>query len=315
MTGKKSKYRKILRAVIITASLLWAGNPVKTAAEETTETGNYILIDEIPQSVTFYEVNRVDQTNTSTGWTYAEEKITVTTDGSYKVYKNTATNYYYYYYEIEHTAIRPYHSTPIQSLSSKYKTGPYEYYYGIMELSYKWDSGNRYYNTICVSNFYQGKQTIHFATDSTLYDLNNLTKIEWQKGVFTYWSYYDKESSGGSGTDAETAQNITDILNELKADPEITEEMATSTTQNNEALEEIAQQEQEITDAANENIEQIDPNGVFQNELFTSGKLGNALMWIREIHRQTIEATQIGNIVSVTLILGLAAYMIGRRGG
>lgn len=314
MTGKISRKSKILRAVIFTASLVWAGLPVKTAAEGTTNDSVFELIDEMPKTITFPYVPRVIKDETmSNGWRYADEHYAIRLTGSYKTYKNINDNSYYYYFNIRGTQIMP---ANMSSQLKKNTAGPYNYPYGILKYAIKWENQVAFDGYVAVSNYYQGEQSILMKISSIFYKLSNIpVNFNSTNGELIYWNYYNSQSSGSSGTDEETAQNITNILNELKADPEKMEQITTTTTQNNEALEEIAQQEQEVTDAANENIEQIDPNGVFQNELFTSGKLGNALMWIREVHRQTIEATQIGNIVSVTLILGLAAYMIGRRGG
>ena len=227
MTGKKRKYKKILRAVIFTASLLWAGNPVKTAAEEVnTESTLWELVQTKPIEWQANAALSVTGTNQGIGHIYIY--------GDYETYKNTATaTTYQNYLRVKAAFIKP---------ATQYAADGE--YYGIATIGIKDSYTNQtYVGIIHVGSRYTGEQVIKLSSEGVPRSQPSVN-LSQNTITITNWGIY--ESSGSSGGSSETTEAVNNIAEQLQADPEITEEMATSTTQNNEALEEIAQQEQEI---------------------------------------------------------------------
>lgn len=84
-------------------------------------------------------------------------------------------------------------------------------------------------------------------------------------------------------------------------------------TADKEALNEMHLTEQEITNQADQSIAEVNPQ-----QMLTTGtpqRLKNAFEFIRNVHAATIERTAIKNYIGFVMILGLSAYIIGRRRG
>lgn len=307
MTGNISRKMKILRAVIFTASLVWAGLPVKTAAEGTTNEEIFELIDEMPKTVTFSYVPRIikDET-TSQGWWYADEHYTIRLTGSYKAYKNTRNNYYYYYFSIRGTQIMP---ANMSSQSKKNTAGPYDYPYGILKYAIRWENEVAFDGYLAVSNYYQGEQLVFIKSSSIFYRLENLpVNFNSTNGELIYWNYYNSQNSGSSGTDAETAQNITNILNELKADPAVQEDLTATEEQISTTTNEAIEAETTLTNGAKEAFEAIAPEQII-NKI---ERLQSAMEWVRKTHNKFITSNIFGDYLALCLIIGFAAYLIGK---
>lgn len=76
---------------------------------------------------------------------------------------------------------------------------------------------------------------------------------------------------------------------------------------------EAIQQEQEYSENMQDQLDDINVNDY--TGILSNGKFISTMNWIRQVHLQTVENTEIGGVVTLVLIIGLAVYLIGRRAG
>lgn len=294
MTGNKNKFMKILRAVMITASLLWAGTPVITAEEINTEQTLWKLVQTTPIGLQAKAALSITGTNKEIGYIYIY--------GEYETYKNISANTTYYknYYKVKAAYIKP---------ATQYAADGE--YYGIATIGIKDSYTNQTYTgVIHVGSRYAGDQRIMLSTEQIPRSQPAIS-LSQTTITITNWGIYDQANTGNN----DTTEAVNNIAEQLQADPEVIQGLTDTATQNNQITADAIEAEETITDAAQQNINAINPDSIFNTEFWATGKLQKSLRWIRNIHTQTIDTTQIGNIIGITLILGLAAYMIGRRGG
>lgn len=80
-----------------------------------------------------------------------------------------------------------------------------------------------------------------------------------------------------------------------------------------QTTQEAVQQEQQYTEDMQDQLDDINVNDY--TGILSNGKFMNSMRWIRQVHLETVENTELGGVVSLVLIIGLAVYLIGRRSG
>lgn len=100
----------------------------------------------------------------------------------------------------------------------------------------------------------------------------------------------------GESIDTTTAEQIQDKAEEV-----------------NQATSEAVQQESQYTEDMQSQIDNINVNNY--TGILSNGKFVSTMNWIRQVHLNTVENTELGGVVSLILIVGLAVYLIGRRSG
>lgn len=139
--------------------------------------------------------------------------------------------------------------------------------------------------------------------------------------------------SGGSGGISQTdweelldtinnAETVVSIDGKLDTIIELLGESLDSTTAEQmedqaeivqQTTQEAIQQEQQYTEDMQDQLDDINVNEY--TGILSNGKFMNSMRWIRQVHLETVENTELGGIVSLILIIGLAVYLIGRRSG
>lgn len=137
---------------------------------------------------------------------------------------------------------------------------------------------------------------------------------------------FKDDSGSGGGMTAEELETwyrqeggLAETLDKLIENGEttMTPEVADKITETQEKTEASVKQagelETELTETATGYIEAIDPKQTMQTG--TPQRLIKAFEFVRNVHSATIERTAIKGYIGFVMILGLAAYIIGRRGG
>lgn len=95
--------------------------------------------------------------------------------------------------------------------------------------------------------------------------------------------------------------------------PEVADKITETQKKTEASVKQAGELETELTETATGYIEAIDPKQTMQTG--TPQRLIKAFEFVRSVHAATIERTAIKNYIGFVMILGLAAYIIGRRGG
>lgn len=101
--------------------------------------------------------------------------------------------------------------------------------------------------------------------------------------------------------------------NQGSIDQGTSDQIANQAGQVEQATNNAIQQEQQYSEDMQGQLDDINVNeytGILSNSKFSS-----SMNWIRQVHAQTIENSELGGVVTLILIIGLAVYLIGRRAG
>lgn len=98
---------------------------------------------------------------------------------------------------------------------------------------------------------------------------------------------------------------------EAKAEMESTTETITETNETlSESVQTVTTAEETLTETASQNITAIEPNTYYEN---IPSQMHYAIHFVTQFYENTIMLTPLSNTIGVLLILGLAAYIIGRQ--
>lgn len=122
----------------------------------------------------------------------------------------------------------------------------------------------------------------------------------------TLFTNQNGDGNGSSGDNSGIEDSITPSEEQITA-------LEEAAAQNKETTDAAISKEDEITDSANNYIDDIETNDY--TEPMQTPELITALQWIRDIFQNTIEATPFKDYILLSLIIGFAAYIIGRRAG
>lgn len=111
---------------------------------------------------------------------------------------------------------------------------------------------------------------------------------------------------------AETLDKLIET-GETTITPEVADKITETQKKTEASVKQAGELETELTETATGYIEAIDPKQTMQTG--TPQRLIKAFEFVRSVHAATIERTAIKNYIGFVMILGLAAYIIGRRGG
>lgn len=313
------KIKKIILLIILSAGLI---QPVNLHAEETEiiDVSTESLIELDPWIAENVNLNlRIDGT---TNGTTQYKAIQVDLAGTI-VASRVNINQYQMFYRVESTTIKREEDTS----TANNRNAPVDYY-GVTNFRIELNSDqltNKYASaTLGWSPYYKQPQYIYLGQTK-----NDITSPRKLKNIAVtlhtpniteiqtiQWYTYSGLASGGSGgsiDDSQTSENVTQILDALTTSEEVIEALQTQKAETAEQINDAIETEKAIQQTANQNINAIDPATQIQTHK-TQGLI-NALQWVRQIHAQTVEQTEIGHIIGLYLIIGLGAYLIGRRRG
>lgn len=119
-----------------------------------------------------------------------------------------------------------------------------------------------------------------------------------QEQITTLMAKLDSIQNAIEGTESTTGQQqtVTEIA-------EKSEDLAESATQ-------ITEQETELLTSAKTGIDAIDPEETVTN--LPTGLL-SAFEWVRNIHSETVERTELPVYIGIVMLLGLGVYILGRK--
>lgn len=119
-----------------------------------------------------------------------------------------------------------------------------------------------------------------------------------QEQITTLMEKLDSIQNAIEGTESTTGQQqtVTEIA-------EKSEDLAESATQ-------ITEQETELLTSAKTGIDAIDPEETVTN--LPAGLL-SAFEWVRNIHSETVERTELPVYIGIVMLLGLGVYILGRK--
>lgn len=109
-------------------------------------------------------------------------------------------------------------------------------------------------------------------------------------------AYIRKTSTGGGSSES--------------ISPGDKEDMQNQATDTENAINNSLEQEKEYTDNMENQLNDINIEN--STSILDSEKMVNSMKWIRQVHKATIEDTEIGGVVTLILVIGLATYLIGR---
>lgn len=162
-----------------------------------------------------------------------------------------------------------------------------------------------------------GPQIFKLYEEKSLGDISRLITFP-EKGTSIYWSIQQPTSGSGSGGGSTNTEEIEKSLDKViegitPSENDLTE-IKDQGTEWNETTSQAIEKETQAQQQAEEALKEIKPEEAI-NEVIQGQKLTQSLRWIRDIHKKTVENSPLSQYIGVIMILGLSAYMIGRRGG